>query len=43
LIAELKGLGPDEQCLAEELESLLLRYDMDGIIALIDRLPAEAG
>jgi PAS domain S-box-containing protein len=43
LIGELKELGPDTLCLAEELDSLLSRYDMDGIIALIDRLPAGGG
>ena len=41
LIGDVKGLGPDEQCLADELESLLSRYDMDGIIALINRFPAR--
>jgi len=40
LIGELKELGTHTRCMAEELESLLLRYDMDGIIALINRLPA---
>ena len=43
LIGELQGLGPDARCLAEGLESLLSRYDMDGIIALINRFPAGAG
>ena len=43
LIAELRGLGPGAQCLADELGSLLSRYDMDGIIALINRFPAGAG
>ncbi|MGB5178950.1 MAG: response regulator, partial [Gammaproteobacteria bacterium] len=43
LIAELKGLNPDTKCLAVELEKLLTRYDMDGIIALINRLSAGAG
>jgi len=37
LIGELKGLGPDVQCLADELDNLLGRYDMDGVIALLDR------
>jgi CheY-like chemotaxis protein/nitrogen-specific signal transduction histidine kinase len=36
LIGELKGLGPDAQCLADELDKLLGRYDMDGVIALIN-------
>jgi CheY-like chemotaxis protein len=43
LIGELKGLGPDTKCLAVELEKLLSRYDMDGIIALINRLSAGVG
>jgi hypothetical protein len=43
LITELRGLGPDAQCLADELGRLLSRYDMDGIIALINRFPAGAG
>ena len=37
LIVELKGLGPGAQCLADELDNLLRRYDMDGVIALINR------
>jgi PAS domain S-box-containing protein len=37
LIGELKGLGPDMRCLADELDNLLGRYDMDGVIALLDR------
>ena len=43
LIGELKGLGPDARCLAEKLESLLSRYDMDGIITLINRFPPGGG
>jgi PAS domain S-box-containing protein len=43
LIGELKGLNPDTKCLAVELEKFLSRYDMDGIIALINRFPAEGG
>jgi PAS domain S-box-containing protein len=42
LIVELKGLGAGAQCLAEELESLLSRYDMEALIALIDQIPAGA-
>jgi len=38
LITELKGLGPDAQCLTDELENLLERYDMDGIISLINQM-----
>jgi hypothetical protein len=38
LIAELKGLGPDAQCLTDELDNLLERYDMDGIILLINQV-----
>lgn len=37
LIVELKGLGPGAQCLADKLDNLLGRYDMDGVIALINR------
>jgi len=37
LIVELKGLGPGAQCLAGELDNLVGRYDMDGVIALINR------
>ena len=40
LIGELKELSPDAKCLAVELEKLLSRYDMDGIIALIEQIPA---
>jgi CheY-like chemotaxis protein len=40
LIGELRGLNPDTQCLAVELEKLLSHYDMDGIIALVNRLSA---
>jgi CheY-like chemotaxis protein len=43
LIGELKGLNPDTKCLAVELEKLLSRYDMDGIVALINRFPAGGG
>jgi len=43
LIAELKGLNPGTKCLAVELEKLLSLYDMDAIIALINRFPAEGG
>ena len=43
LIGELKGLNTDTKCLAVELEKLLSRYDMDGIIALINRFPAGGG
>ena len=42
LIGELKELGPATGCVAEELETLLSCYDMDGIIALIDRMPVQA-
>lgn len=38
LIAELKGLGPEVQCLTDELENLLECYDMDGIISLINQV-----
>ena len=41
LIGELKELSPDAKCLAVELEKLLSHYDMDGILALIDQIPAE--
>jgi hypothetical protein len=37
LIVELKGIGPGAQCLSEKLDNLLGRYDMDGVIALINR------
>ena len=37
LMVELKGLGPGAQCLADELDNLLGRYDTDGVIALINR------
>jgi PAS domain S-box-containing protein len=40
VIGELKGLGPGTAFLAEEVQGLLSRYDMDGIIALVERLPA---
>ena len=43
LIGELKGLNPDTKCLAVELEKLLSRYDMEAIIALINRFPAGGG
>jgi PAS domain S-box-containing protein len=43
VIGELKELNPDAKCLAVELEKLLSRYDMDAIIALIDRFPAGGG
>lgn len=36
LIAELKTMGPGNQCAAEKLEILLANYDMDGIIALVE-------
>lgn len=38
LITELKGLGPDTICLTDELENLLERYDMEGIISLIGQV-----
>ncbi len=41
LIIELKERGPGEQCLADELENLLARYDMDGVIALINKVSAR--
>jgi len=41
LVSELKGLGPATRCLAQELETLLARYDMDGIIVLIEGIPAQ--
>ena len=41
LIVELKELGPGAQCLADELENLLARYDMDGVIALINQVSAR--
>ncbi len=41
LIIELKELGPGAQCLADELENLLARYDMDGVIALINKVSAR--
>ncbi len=40
LIAELKRLDTDAQGLADELEGLLRRYDTDGIVALLDRMPS---
>ena len=40
LIAEIKGLEPGAQALAEKLEDLLARYDTDGIVALVNQLPA---
>jgi PAS domain S-box-containing protein len=40
LIGELKVSGPDMQGLADELECLLSRYDTDGIVALVNRMPA---
>jgi hypothetical protein len=43
LIGGLEGRNPDTKCLAVELEKLLSRYDMDAIIALINRFPAEGG
>ena len=36
LIGELKGLNPGAKCFADELEGLLSRYDMDGIITLVN-------
>ena len=42
-IVELKELGPATQCLAGELENLLARYDMDGVIAFINRVSARTG
>ncbi len=41
LIVELKGLGPGAQCLADELENLLARYDMDGVIAFINQVSSR--
>jgi PAS domain S-box-containing protein len=41
LIVELKGLGPGAQCLADKLENLLARYDMDGVIAFINQVSAR--
>jgi PAS domain S-box-containing protein len=41
LIVELKELGPGAQCLADELENLLAGYDMDGVIALINKVSAR--
>jgi len=38
LIGELKELSPDAKCLAVELEKLLSRYDMDAVIALVNKL-----
>jgi PAS domain S-box-containing protein len=38
LIDELKGLNPGAKCLADELEGLLSRYDMDGIITLVNKV-----
>ena len=43
LIGELKELSPDAKCLAVELEKLLSHYDMDGILALIEQIPAGEG
>ena len=43
LIGELRELSPDAKCLAVELEKLLSSYDMDGITALIDQIPAGGG
>ncbi|MDX2487452.1 MAG: PAS domain S-box protein [Gammaproteobacteria bacterium] len=43
LIGELKELSPDAKCLAVELEKLLSHYDMDGILALIEQIPAGVG
>lgn len=37
-LKELKELGPDAHCLTDELENLLERYDMEGIISLINRV-----
>ncbi len=42
LIHELKGLDPGTQALAVELESLVSRYDMEGIIALINQISRAA-
>ena len=38
LIDELKGLNPGAKCFADELEGLLSRYDMDGIITLVNKV-----
>jgi len=43
VIGELQELNADAKCLAVELEKLLSRYDMDAIIALINRFPAGGG
>jgi CheY-like chemotaxis protein len=40
LIVELEGLGPGMHCLADKLENLLARYDMEGVIATINRVSA---
>ena len=43
LIAELKQRDAGAQALAHELQGMVSRYDMEGIIALLDRIPAGEG
>jgi PAS domain S-box-containing protein len=43
VIAELRGLDFAAQCLAGELETLLSRYDTDGVIALLDGRAPRSG
>jgi DNA-binding response OmpR family regulator len=40
LIAELRPLDQGAQALADRLQALLQRYDMDGIAALVGQIPA---
>ena len=41
LIVELKGLGPGAQCMADKLDNLLARYDMEGVIVFISQVSAR--
>ncbi len=42
LIGELRGLEPGAGSLADDLHRLLLRYDTDGIVDLLERVPVAA-
>ena len=39
VIGELKGLDPGAQTLADNLEGLVSRYDMEGITGLVEQIP----
>ncbi len=43
LIGEVRSRGPAAEALADELAGLLSRYDTDGIVDLVDRIPVRGG